>query len=623
MIKQFKKDNEVFGVFSSQEYENSVSGVENITRKRRGKKIAMISGISASALVVSGIAAYNLSPFVKNQVKLRVMKPENYYSWIYEENSKDIAKKAREKYETYLTRYEEGQHSSVNLKYEPSDEALDKFLDKVFDDDYDSLSKEESEFYDVVKRTESIGLDFDVNHKLNDSQFTVGADYNDERLVSFDLFADLAEGDLFFRVPELTEKWLDLSIGDYLVERSNSTDSEKLYSIFKEVIEDPREYLTPDELESEIIRYADVWNDCVDKVKLKKSEEISIGAIETKYTVATVTIDEDLSKEIVSNFVDAAKEDEVLYGIAVEKTGIYTEEEFYELLDDIKSDVEDDDDIKRYDDFDIEYDEDEEEVEDDDDYSVTFKTYIDPTGVIRGFEIESNDGDDTRAIIGKDGDRVCGEFKVVENGETKSEAELDAEETDKDVYSGEIEYISYRKKYDIETHDYTVTPKKYSLEFEDFEIINDERNYFDADVTITVEDKDPIVLDFDADDSSQSVSYEIVADEVDYGKLILTWSTTDECDIDIPSKDESFVIDKDNRKTVKFEDYVSRDEMNSFVTELLEKVGVDNDSARKYASDAVKELYDDIVDEIKGKPEYEDYDIDDDYDFDDDINYDF
>ena len=32
MIKQFKKDNEVFGVFSSQEYENSVSGVENITR---------------------------------------------------------------------------------------------------------------------------------------------------------------------------------------------------------------------------------------------------------------------------------------------------------------------------------------------------------------------------------------------------------------------------------------------------------------------------------------------------------------------------------------------------------------------------------------------------------------
>ncbi|MBQ9895410.1 MAG: hypothetical protein IJM38_08495 [Ruminococcus sp.] len=618
----FKQDNEVFGVFSSQDYDNSVSGVENITRKRRGKKIAMISGISASALIVSGIAAYNLSPFVKNQVKLRVMKPENYYSWIYEENSKDIAKKAREKYETYLTRYEEGQRSSVNFKYEPSDEALEQFIDEIFDDDYDLLSKEEKDFYDVVKGTESIGLDLDINHKLNDSQFTVGADFNDERLVSFDLFTDLAEGDIFFRVPELTEKWLDLSVGDYLVERSNSTDSEKLYSIFKDVIEDPREYLTPAELESEIIRYTDVWNDCVDKVKLKKSEEISIGAIETKYTVATVTIDEELSKEIVSNFVDAAKDDEILYGIAVEKTGVYTEEEFYDLLDEIKSDIEEDDD-RYYDDFDDEDD----KVEKDDDYSVTFKTYIDPKGVIRGFDIESSDGDDTRAIIGKDGDRVCGEFKVVENGETKYEAELDAEENEKDVYSGEIELVSYRKHYDIDTEDFTVSPKKYSVEFEDFEIINDERNYFDADITITVEDKDPIVLDFDADDSSQSVSYEVVVDDVDYGKLILTWSTTDDCDIDIPSKDDSFVIDKDNRKTVKFEDYVSRDEMDSFVTELLEKVGIDSKSARKYAADAVREIYDDIADEIKGRPDYDEYerydDYDFDYDFDDDLEYNF
>lgn len=51
--------------------ENTVSGVEPV-KKRKG---AVIGGITAGALVLvvgGGAAAYGLSDFVKNQVKLRI-----------------------------------------------------------------------------------------------------------------------------------------------------------------------------------------------------------------------------------------------------------------------------------------------------------------------------------------------------------------------------------------------------------------------------------------------------------------------------------------------------------------------------------------------------------------------
>ena len=46
----------------------------------------------------------------------------------------------------------------------------------------------------------------------------------------------------------------------------------------------------------------------------------------------------------------------------------------------------------------------------------------------------------------------------------------------------------------------TPTSEKYTLEFEDFKITNEERKYFDADVTIITPDLDPIELEFDGDD---------------------------------------------------------------------------------------------------------------------------
>ena len=49
---------------------DSVYGVDPVPRKKKGAKIAIIAASVLGVAAGGGAAAYNLSPFVKNQVKI-------------------------------------------------------------------------------------------------------------------------------------------------------------------------------------------------------------------------------------------------------------------------------------------------------------------------------------------------------------------------------------------------------------------------------------------------------------------------------------------------------------------------------------------------------------------------
>ena len=81
-----------------------VSGVEP-AKKHTG---AVIGGVTAGVLAVAvggGIAAYNMSDLVKNQVKLTISKPDEYYSWVLEKNSNEAASQISEAYREYIEEY--------------------------------------------------------------------------------------------------------------------------------------------------------------------------------------------------------------------------------------------------------------------------------------------------------------------------------------------------------------------------------------------------------------------------------------------------------------------------------------------------------------------------------------
>ncbi len=570
--------------FNPDGFTDSVSGVETITKKKRGKKIAIISGISVAALAGGGAIAYNVSPLVKNQVKLHTSSAKNYYAWVNEENAGDLAKSIADSYSEALDKYEKGTTEKFAVEYKVSDGAKEAFLTEVLGSDYkDEVDEDTKQLLDIVNNIEQLKIGIDGSTKKNLMALNLYGELNNEELISLDFAGDFDQMALFARIPQLSEQYLGFSFGELL---EKEEIDEKAFDIIKDVMDDPASYLSPSELEKEINRYVSVWNKSVSKVKVEKKEEVGIGDIDVKYTVATVKIDEKTAEKIGENFLEALKDDEIIKEIIVEKLALMDEEEYEKSFED---DEEEDIDIDEDEDFDLdEEDEDDkdEKDEDEDETVVSFSTYIDAKGVIRGFSISDNadEKNDFRFIMGKDGKEVRGEFVAITDGNEDFSAILTAKESGKDKYDGTLDITSHEYDYDLNDDDeWVVSDDKttnISVEFEGFRIVDDEKKYMEGDITLIVPDVDPIKLNLESDGKSQTINYNIALDGKDYGTISLITSVEDGFDAEIPSMDDAFEIDE-NFETDDIFSYVSEEELVDFVKELLKKIGFSDELAEE------------------------------------------
>ncbi|MDD6059000.1 MAG: hypothetical protein PUB97_01285 [Ruminococcus sp.] len=567
--------------FNPDGFTDSVSGVETITKKKHGKKIAIISGISVAALAGGGAIAYNVSPLVKNQVKLRTSSPKNYYAWVNEENAGDFAKSIADSYSELLDRYENGTTEKFVVEYEVSDGAKEAFLTEVLGSDYeDEVDEDTQQLLDIVNNIEQLKIGIDSSTKKNLMALNLYGELNGEELISLDFAGDFDQMALFARIPQLSEQYLGFSFGELLEE---NVDDETLIETITDVINDPASYLSPSELEKEINRYVKVWNKSVSKVKVEKKEEIGIGDIDVKYTVATVKIDEKTAEKIGENFKEALKNDEIIKEIIVEKLALMDEEEYEKSFED---DEEEDIDIDENEDFALdEEDEDDEDDKDEKEQIVSFSTYIDDKGVIRGFSFSDNSDEknDIRFIIGKDGKDVRGEFVAITDGNEQFSAILTADES-KGSYDGSIDITVHDYHYYFNDDDELVVSDdettNISVEFEDFEIVDEEKCYVEGDITLVIPDTDPIELNLESDGKSQTINYNIVIDDTDFGTISLITSTEDGFEADIPSMDDAFEIDENFENDDIFS-YVSEEELVDFVKELLKKIGFSDELAEE------------------------------------------
>ncbi len=610
------------------------SGVENVTKKSKGKKAAIIGGISAAVIVGGSATAYACSDLVKNQVKLNTMKPENYYAWVCEENSEEIAKSVSESYKKALENYKKGQSGSVYFTYEASDDAKDALLKEMIGEEYKSDSSEEAQsVIDAVNNIDTLKIGANFESKKALASYEAYAQLNGDNVVSGEAVIDADNMDFFFRSADLTEKWLGFSISEDDVEDElgyYSSDDVDYLEIFRDVMDDPEKYLSPEDIEEEVSRYIGVWNETINDVDLEKKEDVDICDISVNYTVVEVEIDEKLSDKLAMNMLKELKKDKVAKKLVTDKLGIISEEEYEESIQE---------EIDWYKEF-----VNDKDYYDDDDDSVIFKTYIDAEGKVRGFSFDENykelpswyDGEDIKAseygshifaVVGKDGDDVRGEFTVTENGEKDFSLELYAEEEGKDTYSGNIDMTVSDYEYDYDTWESTTVYNTYTVKFDDFEIVDEEKGYFNADVSIEIPDLDPIDLKFRSSGKEQEISYNISFDSKDYGTITLGFSHSDSASVDVPDKSSAYMIDVENADSFDLKEYVSDSEVESWLNGIFTKIGLKSD----VADEASKLLTEEIYDELDGQSDYDDWDDydwdydDDDYDwdYDDDDDYDW
>ncbi|MDE6834503.1 MAG: hypothetical protein K2J39_09720 [Ruminococcus sp.] len=552
-------------------FSNSVSGVERVSKKK-GKKIAIISGITAVALIGGGTAVYNLSDFVKNQVNLRVMKPENYYSWVIGENSKNFASDVKEKYSKAVDKAQNGQNMSASLKYVISDEAKDLALTELIGQDYRNTSSgEEKNLVEIFDSLNEIAIGGSSDVKDNSIAGTVFASWNGENLINGDIAFDSANYDFFLRVPDLTEQWLCMALGDSV----NLEDLKGKGNIVN--------YLTPDELEDIIIRYTDIWNESVKDIEIEKKETVDICDISVEYTVISSEFTEADVIEIATNFVTELRNDSTIKNIVVNEMEICTEEEYNSELDEVLKELS--------------------ENAPDSDETVTLNTYIDPNGDIRGIKFIEED-DELFCVMGKDGENVRGEFYVSENNSKDVSIELYADENNS-KYSGNIDIM--------------VEDEEVSVEFTDYQVVNEENGYINAGVNFIIPDISPVYVDFTSDGSSQDISYNINVDGTDYGTVILNMAMNGTSSPTMPSKEGAFIISDAMDSEPTLFDYIPEDKMKTFLYDILVKIGF-NETLAEAGSD----LFSNIYNVSEYVPEtYDDYLYDDFGGFDDDLGFTF
>ncbi len=547
---------------NNQNFDNTVSGVERVSKKK-GKKIALISGIAVVAIAGGGVAAYNLSDYVKNQVNLRVMKPENYYSWVIEENSKEFASKAKDSYSKVYDKATNSYGSSFNLKYNISDDAKDIALTGMIGEDYrNSADDEEKVLIDIFDNLSEIAIGGNISAKTNMLSGNISALLNGESIIDSDIAMDLENFDYFLRVPELNEQWLCLSLGN-VIDEISINPTQNIY-----------EYLTPEQLEDIIVRYSDIWNESVSDIELEKQETVDICDISVEYTVISAEFDKEKYSELATKFINELKNDDVIKNIVVNQIGEYTEEEYNSSLDDLLKQIEESDTSEN-------------------DVNFTLNTYVDSNGDIRGVKM-IQDTNEISFVTGKDGDNVRAEFSVNEDGENNVSMELYADK-DGNKYNGNI---------DFNFIDYD-TPETISVEFKDYEVVNEDNGYVNADVTLIIPDVDPIAIKLSSDGNSQDISYNINIDDIDYGTITLSISEIKDAEVSIPNKDESFVYDLNSDFSIK--DYIPQENMQTFIENLLKKIGFGDE----LSAEGAKEITDDIY------YEYEDWDT---YYYDTDID---
>ncbi len=559
-----------------------VSGVEQAPKKK-GAKIAAIAAGAVVAVGGGGAVAYNCSDYVKNQVKLATLDPAEYYAWVSEENSKEFSSNLAESYDKYLEALNDGQSASVSFKYEATDAVKELLIDEMFGE---SAGEEEAkDFVDMINNINSIEIGSDAQTKKGTSSGSAYVSVNDEKLASAEFTMDTSAMEYFFRIPEINDKWLGYSdaeteeeMGEYYATSSD---------LMNTFLENPEEIITASEIDELVTRYTGVWTKSIEDVELEKKEEVDICDISVEYTVLTSEIDEKAAKKIAENFIEEAADDKLLKEIITERLEVCTADEYDTALEEALAEVE-------------------ESTDSGSDDTVTLITYVDATGTVRGMALEMPEEEQLKYVMGLDGDDVRGEF-TFNADDTNMKAELVATKDGK-KYDGDISFEVTSPSYDYETDEETTETTKFSVEFTDFEIVDEEKGYMNGDITLVIPEIDPISLALSSDGKSQDISFNLNIDGTDYGTFTLGMSEGKYDEDKVPAAKDALMITDD----FDIESYVTKDDMSAFITNILTKLGLSEENAALLGDEAAASMFaEDIVSDDEIIWDDEDYEWDD------------
>lgn len=504
--------------------------------KKTGLKIAGIVGVVA--VLAGGCAiAYGVSDTIKNQVKLAFSKPDDYFEWVYEKNTTDLADSIAANYQKSLDQRDEGMNFNAELRYEPTQEFRDELVSEFFG--YSDDSRELQEAIDIIKGADSVALSMDMGVRGNAFDENMAFKLNDNTIMSVEAAADFDQSYLAARVPDLTERWLSF---DFSAAMEEMLDGENI-SLNRSDWPEAQEFADTVKKYS-LMAVKDMHN-----VTVEKKSPVQISGISTEYTAMTAELTADQFLNTLQAVVDAASADETLKKLTPDAASFQRA-----MLDAGDS-------IRQLREYDLSG------------TTLKYVTYVDATGTIRGHYITAGSDFAYFGAIGMEGDAIGGELKLSASGKKLFGAKLDATR-DGLSFSGQAVITAASSS---GGDDETVT-----LNFSDFQIVDLEKAYCSGTFTIEMPyaEIESITVDLSSDGSSQTIAYHLTVDEFDAGDLKLVYAFDKGGDVAVPDRSGAYELGSD-LDDFDIMEYVDESALTQYVKDVASKLGFSQETCDK------------------------------------------
>lgn len=516
------------------EYNESVSGVEPVQKKN---KAPLVAGITAGVVAVAAggsLIAYNTSPFVKNKVKLATLSPKEYYSWINDLNTSEQIEYLSQSYSKYVEVMKDdsskGLNSKMNVTYTMSDGIKNLAKNAMGGTD------KANAFIDNIN---NVSLILDESMFKGILGFNLGLDFNGTDIADIEMSMDYANMFMAGRIPQIKEKYIGMDI----MSSASTEDDKKVMGIWGKLYGNPEEILTESEFRSLAEKYTSLWNDCISDVKQEKGEEVTVGSYTNEYTVLTVEMNKENLNDVAEKYISAIKDDEIIRDIIVTRLEICDEEKYIADLDNALEKIKSD------------------EGGEDDGLMLTIKTYVDPTGEIRGYTFNNDDGECFEMLFTGESEQVANGIINLTNSDGGTDVKCNINYAENDgKYTGSVDM------------NFTGDDEaKIVVDFTDFEMINKDYGYVSGNLSISIDDSAPFKLVLESDGSSQKANFDIDIDDINYGNIAMEISASEISEeIKMPEKSEVFIIDENSSS---LEGYITEQDIINFAASVIQNIG--------------------------------------------------
>lgn len=527
-----------------------MSGAEIISGVEKAKKgpAAVIAVIAIILVVLLGgsAAAYSFSPWVKNNVKMLINDPEDYYSWVENQNIKESAEVIAEAYDKMTD--SKSQNVDMELRADLEKDAIASLFE----------SKAGVSLADAGITIPG-SISFTEAGTVIDGYTAVNAKLNADEKTLLTVNGYLKDGKYYYQIPELSSSYIQMDLNQIMEEAYADVSSEVGVSAPAVSSNDLitkmasgkglQEILTDKELEELLTKYFDIVFTNIDDVKLKKGVECEVNGVKTEYNQLIAEIDEGCLYSIAKDILKEAKDDKTIIKI-VESIGAMTKDDYQSAVEKLLSEL--------------------------GEYNISggdavaeMNVYVDSKGVIKGRSFKIADEEDVTLdyICIEDGADSAYEANIIFDGEGIKIIGDSQEKSNKLSGKANVTLVG--------TEDGDMS---FDIEFKDIKIENEDKGYCSGEINLNLSalDMGNIKVNLSSDGKSQEIATEITVDGTKYASISLKCS--DNKPEGLPAFNDSEKVYNFTTDGAELEQYISEADIEGFLKGISDVIGVDLNS---------------------------------------------